>query len=140
LAYHAHSKAVMLLMETGQETAEELAEFIEKVDHPAVGINFDPANMILYGKGEPVEALQLLKSLVKHVHIKDATASPNSGCWGKEVPWGQGLANSDRFLKELADIGYQGALCVEREQGTNRCADIVSAVSTVRRFLENRQR
>ena len=132
LADYADSKDVMLLMETGQETTQQLADFIAKVNHPAVGINFDPANMILYSKGDPVRSLQLLKSWVKHVHIKDALTSPKSGCWGKEVPWGKGEVNRDQFLAELVNIGYRGALCVEREQGTNRYADIISAILKIR--------
>jgi len=136
LADYAGSKGVMLLMETGQESAQELADFIGKINHPAVGINFDPANMILYGKGEPVKSLQPLKSWLKNVHVKDAITSPKNGCWGKEVPWGQGEVNSGQFLTELVKIGYQGALHAEREQGTNKYADIISAISKIRKFLE----
>ena len=136
LADHADSKGVMLLMETGQETADELADFMQKIDHPALGINFDPANMILYGKGEPAKSLEQLKSWVKHIHIKDALPSRQVGFWGTEVLWGDGKVNSDKFLKQLVEINYTGALCVEREQGTNRYTDIISAISNVKQFLE----
>jgi L-ribulose-5-phosphate 3-epimerase len=137
LADYAASKDVMLLMETGQETAQELVDFIQKVNHPAVGINYDPANMILYGKGEPVKSLRLLISWVKHIHIKDAITSKKSGCWGQEVPWGKGEVDNDVFLEELANMGYRGALCVERERGQSRLKDIYSAISMVRQFWGN---
>lgn len=107
LADHANSKAVVLLMETGQETADELAEFIETVDHPAIGINYDPANMILYGKVEPVKSFDKLKKWVKHIHIKDALPCEKTGRWGIEVPWGEGAVYSDRFLAEFESY-YKG--------------------------------
>ena len=136
LADYADSKSVILLMETGQETAQELADFIAEINHPAVGINFDPANMILYDNGEPVRSLNKLKDWVKHVHIKDALPSQEPSLLGSEVPWGQGKVDSYQFLMELEKINYQGNLCVEREEGANKYADIVSAISKVKRFLK----
>lgn len=135
LADYAHQKGVMLLMETGQETAAELAKFLEKTDHPALSINFDPANMILYGKGDPSASLDDLFKWVKHIHIKDATASDQPGQWGKEVPWSHGQVNSDKFLSTLLQLGYYGAMCVEREQGSSRVDDVVMAIQKVGEFL-----
>lgn len=134
LADAAAEKQIMLLLETGQETAEELKDFLEKLDHPAVGVNFDPANMILYDKGAPIEAVRALKPWIKNVHIKDAIRTTQPGIWGIEVPWGQGEVGGDTFLKALVEIDFEGLLAVEREAGENRLHDIRLAVETLSRF------
>ncbi|MFH1264109.1 MAG: sugar phosphate isomerase/epimerase family protein [Planctomycetota bacterium] len=105
-----------LHLETGQESAEALLEFIAHVDRPNLFINFDPANMILYGSGEPIEALRKVGHLVKSVHCKDATWAANPGKqWGAEVPLGQGDVGMENFLRTLAGLGYDGPLTIERE-------------------------
>jgi len=128
LADAAQEKEVVLLMETGQETAEDLRHFLDVVEHPALGVNFDPANMILYGKGDPIEAVKTLAPWIKHVHIKDATASTASGEWGVEVPWGDGEVESRKFIQTLDEIGFSGTLAIEREAGDARADDIKLAV------------
>jgi sugar phosphate isomerase/epimerase len=128
LADAAAKKNITLLMETGQETAEELSNFLEALNHPSVGVNFDPANMILYDKGDPVEALRLLAPWIRHVHIKDAIKTQNPGTWGQEVPWGSGQVDPDTFLTALKSIGFKGALAVERESGDDRLGDIKLAI------------
>jgi L-ribulose-5-phosphate 3-epimerase len=128
LADEAVKRRVVLLMETGQETAEELQQFLDELDHPAVGVNFDPANMVLYDEGAPVEALGVLAPRIRHVHIKDARHPPSRTEWGKEVPWGTGEVDAAGFLRTLERIGYSGALAIEREAGDNRLADIRSAM------------
>ena len=130
----ADQKNVIILMETGQESAEILREFLEELSHPALAVNFDPANIILYGKGDPIEALKKLSPWVKHVHIKDAQKSKILGQWGKEVPWGEGDLNNFEFLKTLKLINYQGALAIEREAGSNRIEDIKNAVISLHNF------
>lgn len=134
LADAAAQKNVMLLMETGQETAGELSCFLDDLNHPAVGINFDPANMILYGKGDPVEAVGLLAHWIRHVHIKDAVASQNPGQWGTEVVWGTGQVGAESFLSALRQIGYKGAVAVEREAGQTRDDDIHLAIDRLIHF------
>ena len=134
LADAAAEKQIMLLLETGQETAKELKDFLEKLDHPAVGVNFDPANMILYDKGVPIEAVRALKPWIKNVHIKDAIRTMEPGTWGIEVPWGQGEVGGDTFLKALSEVDFEGILAVEREAGENRLHDIRLAVETLSRF------
>jgi sugar phosphate isomerase/epimerase len=105
-----------LHLETGQETAENLVQFISDVGTDNLFVNFDPANMILYGQGDPIEALQRLGSLVKSVHCKDAKWSDQPGVtWGQEVPLGAGDVGMERYLKMLEQIGYQGSLTIERE-------------------------
>lgn len=127
LADAAQAVGIMLLLETGQETAEELRDFLEQLNHPAVGVNFDPANMILYAKGDPIEAVRTLAPWIKHVHFKDALATKVQGEWGQEVPWGDGEVGVANFLKALEDIGYAGAGAIEREAGDQREEDILYA-------------
>ncbi len=134
LADAAGEKNVMILMETGQENAETLRDFLTELYHPALGVNFDPANMILYGKGDPVQALETLAPWVKHVHIKDALRSPVAGEWGREVPWGEGDFDNNEFLRSLSRIGYQGALAIEREAGSTRMQDIQNTVGALQQF------
>lgn len=116
---------VGVAFETGQESARDLADFLEKM--PGVGVNFDPANMILYAKGDPVEAVKILTPWIKHVHVKDAVKTKTPGEWGTEVPWGDGEVNAPAFLAALDAAGYKGAFAIEREGGDNRVADIALA-------------
>ncbi|HKJ69604.1 MAG TPA: sugar phosphate isomerase/epimerase family protein [bacterium] len=131
LADAAADQGITLLLETGQETAEEMREFLDDLDHPALGVNFDPANMILYGKGNPIDAVHTVGSCIQHVHIKDAAYTVKPGTWGTEVPWGYGEVNSDSFLTALEEIGYDGALAIEREAGDDRLGDIREAIKSL---------
>jgi sugar phosphate isomerase/epimerase len=137
LADAAAAKGVVLLMETGQETAATLAEFLETLAHPALAVNFDPANMILYGKGEPCHAVKILGRWIRHVHAKDALRSAAAGQWGKEVVWGTGDVGGDSFLKALRATGFHGVLSIEREAGATRLADIKSAAAALQGFGAN---
>ncbi len=131
----AADAGVALLMETGQESAEDLQRFIETLNHDSVFVNFDPANMILYDKGEPISAIKRLAPWVKHVHIKDAIRTTTRGTWGGcEVVWGEGEVNSGAFLKALEECGFDGCVAVERERGDQRVADIATAVRRLRAF------
>jgi len=134
LADKAAENNIQLLMETGQETADELRQFLEELNHPALGVNFDPANMILYDKGNPLEAIQTLAPWIKHVHIKDGIRTEVPGTWGQEVPWGDGQVGGDDFLKALRQIGYSGVLAIEREAGENRFEDIKLAAERLSKF------
>lgn len=130
----AHEEGIMLLLETGQETAQELRQFLEELNHPAIGINFDPANMILYDKGDPVEAIHELAPWIRHVHIKDAIRTEQPGTWGREVPWGEGQVGQERFLNALGEIGFEGVLSIEREAGDDRLSDIKLAAEKLNLF------
>ena len=125
----AESNGVTVLMETGQETAADLSAFMQQLDQKALGINFDPANMILYNKGNPIDALQTLAPWIRHIHIKDALKSDTLGEWGTEVTWGSGEVNAGLFLDTLASINYEGVLAIEREAGASRMDDIKRAIS-----------
>lgn len=132
LADAAGECGIVLLLETGQETTRCLCDLLEELNHPALGVNLDPANMILYGKGNPVEAVHMLGRWIRHVHIKDAIAAKIAGTWGIEVPWGQGEVGSALFLDALKTIGYRGALAIEREGGDDRLGDIKMAAAALR--------
>jgi len=134
LAEIARAAGVMFLLETGQETADDLLVFIETLAHPNVGLNFDPANLILYNTDEPLGAIRKLAKYVRHVHIKDAVRTKVKGEWGSEVPWGDGDVNPFVFLNELAAAGYTGAISVEREAGFQRTKDIALAVRRLRAY------
>jgi len=135
LADAAGERGIALLMETVQETANCLRDLLEELNHPALGINFDPANMILYGKGDPVEAVRMLGRWIRHVHIKDAIAAGIPGTWGTEVPWDQGQVGSASFLRALETIDYNGALAIERESGDNRLEDIRQAAGLLTAWM-----
>ncbi len=104
-------------LETGQEAAPTLLDFIHDVNRPNLGINFDPANMILYGTGDPIEALGVLGEHVLSVHCKDGDWPPENvaGALGSEKALGQGAVGMDRFLRQLKHVGYKGPLTIERE-------------------------
>jgi len=129
LADAAKDVGVLILLETGQETGIELKHLMEEMKHPSIGINFDPANMILYGKGDPVIAMKLLAPWIHHVHLKDAISSKEPNNWGTEVPWGEGEVNSRQFIAQLKEMNYSGYLAVEREAGSEREKDIITAIS-----------
>jgi sugar phosphate isomerase/epimerase len=105
-----------LHLETGQETADDLLAFIQDVGRTNLFINFDPANMILYGTGEPIAALKKVGRYVKSVHCKDGNWAKNPGKeWGQEVALGQGDVGMENYLRTLKEIGYDGPLTIERE-------------------------
>jgi len=117
LCEHLRGNNQTLHLETGQEAADALMTFINDVGTPNLFINFDPANLILYGIGKPLEALQTVASKVRSVHCKDATATTGTPGvdWGREVPFGKGEVNAEQFLRILHEIGYKGPLTIERE-------------------------
>ncbi|MBI1336273.1 MAG: TIM barrel protein [Phycisphaera sp.] len=117
-----------LIFETGQETADALWQFLDLLDRANVGINFDPANMILYDKGDPIAALKKLMPRVKQVHIKDAVRTTTPGTWGKEVAIGDGEVDWKAFLQTLAEHNFRGNLVIEREAGADRVGDVRKAV------------
>jgi L-ribulose-5-phosphate 3-epimerase len=128
LANIAEDNGIILLLETGQESAPELQHFLEELDHDSLGVNFDPANMILYDKGDPIEAVRALSPWIEHLHVKDAVRTSKPGTWGSEVPWGDGQVGIKRFLDVLEEVEFEGAMAIEREAGDNRVGDIKLAV------------
>ena len=113
---YAEQRGIHIHLETGQEPADGLLAFLEAVDRPNLAVNFDPANMILYGCGQPIPALKTIGTYVRSVHCKDAKWSDKPGeTWGEETPLGEGEVGFDQFLKTLDAIGYEGPLTIERE-------------------------
>lgn len=124
---------VELLMETGQERDTELLQFLNDLAVRNVHVNFDPANMILYGAGDPIEAIETLGRHIHHVHVKDGTLSDQPGVkWGEEVPFGTGQVGARRFLAALTRIGYHGPLAIEREAGNQRLEDVKVAIEALK--------
>lgn len=122
-------------LETGQETAADLAALLDTLKCPNVGVNFDPANMLLYGKGDPIQAVRLLAPWIRQVHIKDAMQTKVPGTWGAEVPVGTGEVNWPAFFATLEEMHYQGDLVIEREAGTQRVSDIRTARELVLKLV-----
>ncbi|MFK8112313.1 MAG: sugar phosphate isomerase/epimerase family protein [Rubripirellula sp.] len=138
LCDHCDKNGQFLHLETGQETADGLLEFIQQVDRSNLKINFDPANMILYGTGEPIEALRAVGAHVRSIHCKDGTWSDHPGdTWGAEVPLGDGDVGMENYLRALHEIGYQGPLTIEREipsDPVRQKAEIGSAIELLTRL------
>jgi sugar phosphate isomerase/epimerase len=124
---------VLVGLETGQETAPELAALLHKLNHPNLGVNFDPANMILYDKGDPAKALHTLAPWVRQVHIKDARRTKIPGTWGQEVPVGSGDVDWRAFFATFKHVVFNVNLAIEREAGSQRVADIRTARKVVER-------
>jgi sugar phosphate isomerase/epimerase len=122
-----------LLLETGQEEATELLQFLNDIPCRNVGVNFDPANMILYGAGDPFEAIAILAQRIGHVHVKDAIPSGNPGIeWGREVPFSIGEVTPKKFLAALAAANYTGPLSIEREgRAANPIEDLRTAITAL---------
>ncbi len=118
---------ISIAFETGQEPAETLASCLDQLAMPSVGVNFDPANMLLYGAGDPVEALRYLLPWVRQVHVKDAVPSGVLGTWGQEVVVGKGSVDWSGFLAELSRCPFRPNLILEREAGEDRLSDVVAA-------------
>lgn len=122
-------------LETGQEDAHTLRRFLEGLGRKNVGVNFDPANMILYGKGNPVEAAEVLLPWIRQVHVKDAVAARTPGEWGTEVTVGTGQVDWRAFFGVLNAGGFEGPLSIEREAGEDRVGDIRIASEVVRKMM-----
>jgi sugar phosphate isomerase/epimerase len=118
---------ISLGLETGQETAPVLAQLLQKLKRSNVGVNFDPANMILYDKGDPIAALRTLGPSIRAVHIKDARRIKVPGTWGEEVTVGTGEVDWKAFFATLRELNYTGDFVIEREAGNQRVADIRTA-------------
>jgi sugar phosphate isomerase/epimerase len=135
VADYCASLGLTMNLETGQETAETLLHLLKTVDRPNLFVNFDPANMILYGSGEPLEALRKVGAYVRSCHCKDGTWSDRRGVeFGKEVPLGEGDVDIRQFVTILTDLGYDGPLTIEREiaSGERRSADLRTGIELLR--------
>lgn len=147
LGAYAESRGVTFAIETGPETAERLADFLKEVNSKGIGVNLDPANLVMVQNDDPVQAVYTLRDYIVHTHAKDgiqyqpcdpekvynsfATGGVeglNLGELFNELPLGEGKVPWDAYLNALADIGYQGYLTIEREIGEDPEKDIRTAV------------
>jgi L-ribulose-5-phosphate 3-epimerase len=133
----AAEQGITVAFETGQETADLLKLTLDELKAPNLRVNFDPANMLLYDKGDPIRAVEMLGPYIRSVHVKDANRTKVPGAWGEEVPLGQGQANIKLFVKTLKKVGYRGPLCIEREVGDQkqRFEDIAHGIRYLRECL-----
>jgi sugar phosphate isomerase/epimerase len=126
-----HAVGGTLLLETGQESATTLLSFLGEMTKRGaenIGVNYDPANMILYDMDNPSEALRLLAPHVKQVHVKDAKRTTVKGQWGEEVVVGTGEVDWTAFVRILAEADFSGCYVFEREAGDDRLGDITQGI------------
>jgi sugar phosphate isomerase/epimerase len=133
----AAAKGVTVAFETGQESADLLRRTLDDLRCTNLKVNFDPANMLLYDKGDPLRAVEVLGPDIRSVHVKDANRPTTPGQWGEEVPLGQGQVNIRAFVQTLQKVGYRGPLCIEREVGDQegRLRDVGHGIRYLRACL-----
>lgn len=131
---HCAGNGQHFLMETGQETPTTMLRMIKDVNHPALGVGLDTANLILYGKANPVDALKVIGPHVQAMHAKDGKWPTNPDELGEEVVIGKGEVDFATVLHELKALHYQGAVTIEREtSGPQQIADLRAEKT----YLEN---
>jgi sugar phosphate isomerase/epimerase len=132
IAHALEPLEITLALETGQEPASELLQFLNDVPGGKVAVNFDPANLLLYGTGDPIEAIHILGRHIRHVHVKDAISAQKPGLeWGTEVAIGTGEIDLEEMLLALREIGYVGPLIIECEAGADARAGIQAAIEAL---------
>ena len=128
IAEHCKGNGQYFLFETGQETPITLKRAIHDIGLDNLGINFDPANLLMYGKANPIDALDIIGEYVRGVHAKDGDYPVNGKELGVEKSLGQGKVNYPAFISKLKKLGYEGAITIEREiSGAQQEADIIMA-------------
>ncbi len=128
---------VSLLAETGAEPADDLRDFIAAVDRGNLAVNFDAGNFVTYGTGDAVRAVSALGDLIRHVHIKDSTASSAPGVeWGSNAPLGTGDANIPRVISKLRARGYAGPLTIENKARGNSLDPIRDDIAYLRSMFD----
>lgn len=129
-------QGVRVAFETGQDPPRIMLETLDALSGLNVGVNFDPANMILYGGADPIEALRILAPRVLQLHLKDALPAKSPGEWGTEVPAGRGSVDWTAFFAIVRDRLRGAAIVVEREAGDQRVEDVRAAIALARRMVE----
>ncbi|OUS72138.1 xylose isomerase [Paenibacillus sp. MY03] len=137
VAEYCESKGIGFWFETGQETPIVLLRTIERVGTSNLGINFDPANLILYGKGNPVDALDTIGPYVRNIHVKDGLYPTNGDHLGQEVQAGEGKVNYPVFMRKLKELGFTGEYIIEREiSGEEQRKDILQTTSNLKLWMQ----
>lgn len=138
VALHAKGKGVWIHCETGQETPVTLLRLIETVGTGNLGVNLDTANLILYGKGNPVDAIDVIGKYVRGIHAKDGLFPSDPNDLGKEVPIGTGKVDFPTVIQRLRDLRYSGAITIEREiQGSRQVEDILASKAYLMKLIEH---
>lgn len=133
VANHCKANGQYFLFETGQETPVTLLRTIQEVGTGNLGINLDPANLILYGKANPVDALTVFGKYVMDVHAKDGCYPTDGNELGLEMRVGDGMVNFPALVAKLKEVGYDGPLTIEREiSGDQQTKDIIDT----KKYLE----
>ncbi|MEM2027492.1 MAG: sugar phosphate isomerase/epimerase family protein [Candidatus Bathyarchaeia archaeon] len=133
IARYCAGNGQFFLFETGQETPITLLRTIEDVGADNLGVNFDPANLLMYGKANPIDALDILGRYIRGVHAKDGEYPTNGRELGREKPLGEGRVNFPLLISKLKALGYSGAITIKREIGEpQQIEDILRA----KRILE----
>lgn len=136
VAEHLKKNDQYLLFETGQETPVTLLRAITDIGTGNLGVNLDTANLILYGKGNPVDALDVFGQYVMDLHIKDGLFPTDGWKLGDEVAVGEGKADFPRIIAKLKELGYDGALTIEREiSGEKQIEDIIKAKALLEKYI-----
>ncbi len=138
VAEHCKSLGLEFWFETGQETPVVLLRTIDRVGTGNLGINLDPANLILYGKGNPIDALDVFGQYVRNIHVKDGMYPTDGEKLGREVQVGKGKVRFPELIGRLKEIGFDGELIIEREiqEGEQQNRDIRETVENLRRWIE----
>jgi L-ribulose-5-phosphate 3-epimerase len=122
--------------ETGQETPITLVRAIQDVGLDNQGVNFDLANLILYGKANPVDAIELLGPYVQGIHAKDGLWPTNPRELGQEVPIGKGKVDFPRIIRRLKELNYRGAVTIEREiSGAQQVEDVRASKAFLEKLI-----
>ena len=133
---YCRARHLTFCFETGQETPVTLLRVIEDLCRDGLGINLDPANLLLYGKANPIDALDIIGGYVRGVHAKDGEYPTNGRDLGEEKPLGDGRVNFPALLPKLKSLGYTGALTIEREiSGPRQIEDIRRAIALLTPLL-----
>jgi sugar phosphate isomerase/epimerase len=133
LGRHGDRTGTILALETGLESGEVLAAYLRTFDTGSLGVNLDPANLLMHNL-DSIESARALRGLVVHAHAKDARAGRASRA-AQEVPLGHGDIDWMTFIGVLEEIEYHQWIVVERESGDNRAADVAAGVAFLRRFV-----
>ncbi len=140
VAEHCAGNGQFFLMETGQETPTTMLRAIKDVDRPNLGVGLDTANLILYGKANPVDAVDIIGSHVKSIHAKDGRWPTNPDKLGKEVLIGKGLVDFKQVFTKLHKLGYTGAVTIEREtSGPQQIEDVKQEKIYLERIIQQVQ-
>ena len=137
IAGYAAKKKITISLETGQETGQQLAAFLDKITVARVGVNFDPANLVIYGVDSPSRALEHFVARVTSVHVKDALLPETPGAMGREVRPGEGRAELKECFRVLRASGFTGAMIIENYVARGLKTDPMDELRQAKAFLRD---